>query len=221
MTLFVVSTPIGNLEDISPRALDTLGRVHTILAEDTRHTRRLLNHFDIHTPLLSYHQHSKLSRLDHILHLLAHHDLALVSDAGTPAISDPGDQLIAAAVAQGVEIVPIPGASAVSLMVAAGGIDMHRFVFLGFLPRKGGKQRELIAAELKRGCPLVVYESPYRLLKTLENLKPLLGRAQLAVGRELTKRFEEFIRGDYNSVVKQLTNTKLKGEIALIISPHQ
>jgi len=219
MTLYIVSTPIGNLEDISPRALITLRTVQTIVAEDTRHTRRLLSHFDIHTPLLSYHQHSKLSRLDHILALLQTQDVALVSDAGTPAISDPGDQLIAAAVAQGVEIIPVPGASAVSLVLAAAGVDMHRFVFIGFLPRKGGKQRELIAAELKRLCPLVIYESPYRLVKTLVNLAPLIDGMQLVVGRELTKRFEEFIRGDYNSVVKQLENKKLKGEITLIISP--
>lgn len=215
--LYVVSTPIGNLEDISPRAIQVLSDVYTILAEDTRHTARLLQHYDIRTPMLSYHQHSQLKRVDHILALLREHDLALVSDAGTPAISDPGSELISLAVAQGERIVPIPGASASITALICSGFDIDRFVFLGYLPRKAGRQQKMIKEHLSRRCPVIFYESPYRIQKTLENLAPLFKDKQIAIGRELTKKFEEFLRGSARELLDILNTKQLKGELTVIV----
>jgi 16S rRNA (cytidine1402-2'-O)-methyltransferase len=220
-TLFIVSTPIGNLQDISPRAIETLRNVHTILAEDTRHTRHLLSHFGIHTPALSFHAHSDAGRLQHVLNILANSDVALVSDAGTPGISDPGERLIQEAIKHGVRVSPVPGASAMVLALIACGFPIEQFVFLGFLPRKPGEQKRLIAEHLQRHCPLVVYEAAPRLVKTLRQLEEELRSCELCVAREMTKKFEEFVRGDYNTVIAQLANRTLKGEITLVINPTQ
>ncbi len=221
-TLFVVSTPIGNLEDISPRALQTLRDVDTILAEDTRHVRILLSHYQIHTPVISYHQHSDDTKLQQILSMLQAHSLALVSDAGTPGISDPGDRLIAAAIAQGTRVSPVPGASAVVLALIASGFDLSRYVFLGFLPRKAGAQNRALQEQLPKHCPIVVYESSERIVKTLQNLETTIGKFELCVGREITKKFEEFVRGSYNNVLERLQAKKPRGEFTLIINanPH-
>lgn len=217
MTLYIVSTPIGNLADISPRALDCLRSVHTILAEDTRHTRKLLSHYDIHTPLLSYHQHSKITRLDEILSLLKMYDLALVSDAGTPGISDPGAPLIAAAIAQNVPVNAIPGASAVTTALTISGFQIDQFLFLGFLPRRKSRQQALVKDAMSRRCPLVFYESPFRLESTLVNLREIIGSKSVMVARELTKQFESTLRGNVDSVIEQVKSMPKKGEIVVVM----
>ncbi|HNT29675.1 MAG TPA: 16S rRNA (cytidine(1402)-2'-O)-methyltransferase [bacterium] len=216
--LYIVSTPIGNLEDISPRAIETLKSVHTILAEDTRHTRKLCSHYDIHTPLVSFHAHSSSDKAQSIIELLKEQDVALVSDAGTPGISDPGAELISKAIEAGITVSPIPGASAVTAALICTGFDLSRFVFLGYLPQKAGKQQKLIEKNLLRRCPIIMYESPHRIIKTLENLEPQLQRKQLVIARELTKKFEEFIRGDYSQVMSQIKKNPPRGEMTVIIN---
>ncbi len=215
--LYIVSTPIGNLGDISPRAIDTLKNVHTILAEDTRHTRKLCSHYDIHTPIQSYHAHSQLYRVDQIVEQLNEHDLALVSDAGTPGISDPGSLLIAKAIEAGIEVSPIPGASAVLAALICTGFDLSRFVFLGFLPQKKSHQIRLIEEHLKRKCPIILYESPYRVISVLTTLEPTLKNRRIVVGRELTKMFEEFVRGTTAEVLAHFKKKTPKGEFVIII----
>src|SRR4051812_30364504 len=186
-TLYIVSTPIGNLEDISLRAIRVLKEVSLIAAEDTRHTRKLLNHFGISTPLISYHQHSAASRIDDLLVALEQGDVALVSDAGTPGLSDPGGELVASVVASGIAVSPVPGASALLALAASSGLPAARFVYLGFLPRKGKERTELIDRAAGTGWPFFVYESPRRLVATLTELGQRLGDAPVVVGRELTK----------------------------------
>lgn len=217
--LYIVSTPIGNLEDISPRALEVLRSVGTILAEDTRQTKKLLFHYEIRNTLKSYHQHSSEQKLDAILDGLAQQDMALVSDAGTPGISDPGEKLITRAIARGYTVSPVPGASALSLALVASGVDPNRFVFLGFLPRRKGRQLAMLEAALTRRCPVVFYDSPHRVAKTLETLQPAIGMANIVVARELTKKFEGFVRGDYNAVQQALAKIPRKGELTVIIDP--
>ncbi|OIP98444.1 16S rRNA (cytidine(1402)-2'-O)-methyltransferase [Candidatus Wirthbacteria bacterium CG2_30_54_11] len=216
--LFVVSTPIGNLKDISPRAIQTLKDVHLILAEDTRHTRQLCSHFDIHTPIQSYHAHSKLERVEQIVEKLREHDLALVSDAGTPGISDPGSLLIAKAVEAGIEVSPIPGASAVLASIICTGFDLSRFVFLGFLPQKKSHQIRLIEEHLPRKCPLILYESPYRVVSMLTTLEPVLNKREIVIGRELTKKFEEFVRGTASELLIHFKKKPPKGEFVVVIN---
>jgi 16S rRNA (cytidine1402-2'-O)-methyltransferase len=216
-TLYVVSTPIGNLEDISPRAIEVLRHVHLILAEDTRRTKHLLQHYQIPTSLLSYYQHSQLKRVDYILELLCEHDLALVSDAGTPGISDPGQKIIERASAHGHRIVPILGSTAFLSALVAAGIPLEEFTFLGFLPRSASHQCTMVQQELRSKRTVIFYESPYRLVKTLTNLKQVVGKRQICIARELTKKFEEFIRGDIGQVLQTIGNRTLKGEVTVLI----
>jgi 16S rRNA (cytidine1402-2'-O)-methyltransferase len=190
-TLFVVATPIGNLEDITLRALRVLREVPLIAAEDTRHTRKLLNHFAIATRALSYHQHSPAAREDEILAALADGDVALVTDAGMPGISDPGQSLVAAALAAGFPVVPVPGPTAVIAALAASGLPSHQFTFLGFLPRRGSERRELLASVRALPHTLVCYEAPHRLIACLDDLIAVLGDRPAALARELTKVHEE------------------------------
>jgi len=225
--LFIVATPIGNLEDISLRALRILKEVDIILCEDTRVTRKLLSRYDIKTSVLSYHQHSQLKRVNYIADLLEKgKNLALVSDAGTPGISDPGNKLIELLVKKNIDltIVPIPGPSALITAASVSGFPMDKFTFSGFPPNKKKRNkffeelfREL--ADLKR--PVILYESPHRIIKTLEevsnksqkfNLNP-----QVIVCRELTKKFETIYRGTIKEVIKKIKNDKIKGEFTLII----
>jgi len=217
-TLYLVATPIGNLEDITARALRVLREVALIAAEDTRHTRGLLTHFDIHTPLTSYFEHNKLSKLDAILDALRSGDVALVSDAGTPALSDPGYELVRAALAARYPVVPVPGPSAVIAALVASGLPTDSFVYLGFLPRKDAERAALLASLAEERRTLVAYESPHRLLDTLTAIELTLGDRRVAVARELTKMFEEIYRGTASQAREHFTARGVAGEITLVIA---
>jgi len=215
---FVVSTPIGNLDDISARALETLKRVDFILCEDTRRTQKLLNHYNITTKTTSYHQHSKVAKINYILRLSKNKDLALVCDAGTPGISDPGNKLIEKIIETGedIEIIPIPGASALTALASVSGFPMDRFLFLGFIPQKK-KRKKFFEKILKSEYPVIIYESCYRILKTLNQLKELSPNVEIVVGRELTKKFETIYRGKIDKVIERIEKDKVKGEFVIII----
>lgn len=218
---FVVSTPIGNLDDISARAIETLKRVNFILCEDTRRTQKLLHHYNITTKAISYHQHSKFAKINYILKLLKDNDLALVSDAGTPGISDPGNKLIEQIIETGedVEIIPIPGPSALTAIASIAGFPMDRFLFLGFIPQKK-KRTKFFEKILKSEYSVIIYESCHRILKTLNQLKELSPDLELVVGRELTKKFESIYRGRIDKVIKELEKDKVKGEFVIAIKKN-
>lgn len=214
---FVVATPIGNLEDITLRALRVLKESDLIVCEDTRQTSKLLQKYEITKPLLSYHAQSKMQKIEVILeHLKKGEKVALVSDAGTPGISDPGYLLIQKVLEMGVKIVPIPGPSAFLTALSASGLPIHEFIYLGFLPHKKGREtlfKEIAASERT----IVFYESPYRILKTLERLQELCPEKQIVVGRELTKMFEEFFRGKVQDAFGHFSQNKILGEFVVII----
>ncbi len=221
--LYVVATPIGNLEDITLRALKVLKNVDIILCEDTRVTKRLLGHYRIETPLLSYHQHSKIKRINLILQFLREgKDLALVCDAGTPGISDPGNKLIERAIKEfgdQVKIIPIPGASAITAAVSVAHFSMQKFVFLGFLPKK--RQNKILNEIAFSKYPVIIFESPYRIIKTLEKLHSLNSQIEVVVAKELTKYFEKVFRGNIKEVIEALKKSKTKGEFTIIINPKK
>jgi 16S rRNA (cytidine1402-2'-O)-methyltransferase len=216
-TLFLVATPIGNLEDITARALRVLHEASLIAAEDTRHTRKLLTHFDIHTPLTSYFEHNKLSKLDEILGALAAGDVALVSDAGTPGLSDPGYELVRAALDAGHTVTPIPGPSALVAALVASGLPTDAFLYLGFLPRKDSERLQLLDAVAHEPRTLVAYEAPHRLLDTLADIESALGDRPVAVARELTKLHEEIFRGAASAARAHFGAKEILGEITLVI----
>jgi 16S rRNA (cytidine1402-2'-O)-methyltransferase len=217
-TLYLVATPIGNLEDISPRAIRTLGETRLIAAEDTRVTRKLLTHFDLHTALTSYFEHNKLAKLDTILTALSQGDVALVSDAGTPAINDPGYELVQAALHAGHSVCPIPGPSAPLAALAASGLPTDTFLYLGYLPRKSSDR--LAQLEQVSGLPytLIFLESPHRLLSALADLETCLGDRQVAVARELTKLHEEIWRGPLSAARTWFTTNEPRGEFTLVLA---
>lgn len=217
-TLYLVATPLGNLEDMSERALRTLREVDLIAAEDTRHTLKLLNHFQIKKRMVSYFQHNEKERAAAIIpRLAAGENVALVSDAGTPGISDPGSLLVAEAVLHGIPVMPIPGPSAAILAVAASGFNTASFRFEGFLPRKV-KERNAILRELADyGGTIVLYEAPHRLLSTLKVLLEQLGDRRIVLARELTKIHEEFIRGSLREIIPRMEEQKPRGEFTLVI----
>ncbi|HOA25550.1 MAG TPA: 16S rRNA (cytidine(1402)-2'-O)-methyltransferase [Aggregatilineales bacterium] len=216
-TLYIVPTPIGNLEDITLRALRVLRKVSLIAAEDTRTTGRLLAHYGIETPQTSYHEHNKLTKLDRILDALAVGDVALVSDAGTPGLSDPGYELIGAVLEAGMKVVPLPGPSAVISALVASGLPTDSFTYLGFLPRKSQARREALAAVRDVPHTLVLYEAPHRLLDTLADVQAVLGARQVVVTRELTKLHEEIWRGGVQGAIRYYTENPPRGEITLVI----
>ena len=216
-TLYLVATPIGNLEDITARALRVLREARLIAAEDTRHTRQLLARFDLHTPLASYFEHNKLSRLDEILAALALGDVALVSDAGTPALSDPGYELVRAALDAGHRVTPIPGASALLAALVASGLPTDTFIYLGFLPRKDSDRKRLLASVSREPRTLVFFETPHRLLASLAALEAALGDRPLAVARELTKLHEEIFRGRVSEARAHFGRKEVRGEITLVV----
>lgn len=217
--LYLVGTPIGNLADMAPRGLETLRTVSLITAEDTRRTYKLLAHFGIRVPLLSYHDHNRLRREPEIMaRLLAGHDVALVSDAGMPAISDPGASLVARAAAGGIPIVVIPGPSALTAAVALSGVDTTRFVFEGFPPRTGKMRRRLFGQLAGESRTIVLFEGPHRLLETLRDLGALLGYDRsIAVCRELTKMHEEVFRGTVAEAIAAFELSPPRGECTLVI----
>ena len=219
-TLYVVATPIGNLEDITLRALRILREADTIACEDTRQTRKLLDHFSIPTRALSYHDHNEASRTTELIQRLeSGANIALVSDAGTPLLSDPGYRLVHAAVAAGITVVPIPGASAALSALAAAGLPTDEFRFCGFLPPKSGQRRKALEALADESCTLIFYEAPHRILETLDDIEATLGPRQVVVARELTKLHEEFLRGTAREIHTALAaRPAVKGEITLLIA---
>jgi 16S rRNA (cytidine1402-2'-O)-methyltransferase len=223
-SLYLVATPIGNLDDITLRALDVLRGVDRIACEDTRQTQKLLNHFQITRPTISYHEHNERERARELVKQLKDGErIALVTDAGTPAVSDPGSWLIREAIAAGVPVVPIPGANAAITALIASGLPAEEFEFLGFLPEKTGARRtflETIAAQPREfSRTLIFYEAPHRILETLTNLESIWGPAlRVVVARELTKVHEEFVRGAIAEVRKELgSRERMRGEITLLI----
>ena len=214
--LYVVATPIGNLEDVTLRAIRVLKEADVIAAEDTRHTKILCEKYNITTQLISYHQHSKLSKVDYIISLLKEgKSVGLVTDAGTPGISDPGSPLIQRVIEQGFKVVPIPGPSALTAALSAAPLLSKEFVFLGFLPQKKGRKTLLESLKGEKRT-IVFYESPYRIKKTLEELKNILGPdKKIVLAREITKMYEEFLRGTIDEVLKKLE--VIKGEFVVII----
>ena len=217
-TLFLVATPIGNLEDMTFRAVRVLKESSLIAAEDTRKTLQLLARYDIHTPLTSYFEHSKLAKLDHILAALETGDVALVSEAGMPGISDPGYELVRAALEAGCNVVPVPGASAPVLALAASGLATDRFLYLGFLPRRGAERRRLLQQFSGFAHTLVTFEAPHRVVAALADLVAMLGpERRVAACRELTKVHEEIVRGTAREVLAHFQKTAPRGEFTLVI----
>lgn len=219
--LYLVGTPIGNLEDMTFRAVRVLKAANVIAAEDTRHTGKLLHHFQITTPQISYHEHNTQQRIPQLIERLQNGDaIALVTDAGMPGISDPGYELVRACVAANVSVVPIPGPSAVIAAVAASGLPCDRFTFEGFLPVKGKAKQERLDALKTEFRTAVLYESPHRLIKTLKALEDTLGRDRpITLARELTKRYEEFWRGPVSDAIAHYKTTAPKGEFTIVIAP--
>jgi len=214
-TLYIVATPIGNLEDITLRALRVLREVKLIAAEDTRKTRKLLNFYEIKTPQTSYHEHNKLTKLDYMLDSLASGDIALVSEAGTPGISDPGYELVAAAQERGMAVVPVPGPSAVIAALVSSGLPTDRFTCIGFLPHKtGARQRSLESVAGETGS-IIVLESPHRITAALQDILRILGDRRIAVCRELTKIHEEVFRGSVSEALAHFTAPR--GEFTIVI----
>ncbi|MGD0780259.1 MAG: 16S rRNA (cytidine(1402)-2'-O)-methyltransferase [Dehalococcoidales bacterium] len=214
-TLYVVATPIGNLEDISLRALRVLREVKLIAAEDTRKTRRLLTDYDIKTPMTSYYEHNKLTKLDYILDQLKEADVALVSEAGMPGISDPGYELIAAASRQNISVIPIPGPSAITTALAISGLPTDRFTFIGFLPSKAAARRKALEKIASEPGTIIALEAPHRLAAALEDIIETLGDRRIAICREMTKLHEEIFRGTLGEAIKHFTNPR--GEFTLVI----
>jgi 16S rRNA (cytidine1402-2'-O)-methyltransferase len=217
-TLYLVATPIGNLEDLSPRALRTLREAQLIAAEDTRVTRKLLAHFELHTPMTSYFEHNKLSKLDSILSALEQGNVALVSDAGTPSINDPGYELVRAALQAGYAVCPIPGPSAPLAALAASGLPTDAFLYLGYLPRKLSDRQALLGKVADLPYTLIFLESPHRILAGLADLEFTLGDRQIAVGRELTKVHEEIWRGSLSAARLHFSNDEPRGEFTLVVA---
>jgi 16S rRNA (cytidine1402-2'-O)-methyltransferase len=217
--LYVVSTPIGNLEDLSYRAARILREAELIACEDTRHTRKLLDHYGIEGKLVSYHEHNEAERADELLRKLrAGTTIAQVSDAGMPGISDPGYRLIRLAIDHGISVVPVPGPSALIAALAASGLPTDSFAFLGFLPAKSGRRRTVLEGIREAQHTVVVYEAPHRIGETLDDILAVLGPGRpLVIARELTKLHEEFLRGTAGEIVGQLGQRELKGEITLLI----
>jgi 16S rRNA (cytidine1402-2'-O)-methyltransferase len=224
--LYIIATPIGNLKDITLRALEVLKEVDFILCEDTRQTAKLLNHYGISKPLVSYFQHSRISKIEHIIDLLNQgKNLALVTDAGTPGISDPGNLLIEHIThnikQEGVKIIPIPGASAVATALSISGFPADKFIFMGFPPHKKGREKffkEIADAKYT----IVFYESVHRIVKALEQLKNAIDKnRQIVVCRELTKQFESIYRGDIDEILEKVKGDKIKGEFVVVLEAKQ
>jgi len=220
-TLYVVATPIGNLEDITYRAVRILNQVDLVAAEDTRHSRKLFAHFGIHKPLVSYHDHNEQQRQEELLlRLQAGENIALISDAGTPCIADPGYRLIASCHAAGITVVPIPGPSAIITALSAAGVSTERFAFEGYLPQRTKARGDLLRQLNGEQRTLVFYEAPHRLAATLADLVEIMGAERpLVVARELTKLYEEFFRGTAAEALTRFTQEPARGELVLMIPP--
>ncbi|MBS5857753.1 MAG: 16S rRNA (cytidine(1402)-2'-O)-methyltransferase [Clostridia bacterium] len=217
--LYIVATPIGNLEDITLRAINILKNVDIIAAEDTRHTLKLLNHFEISKPLISYHRHNEDTKTEILIkELINGKDIALVSDAGTPGICDPGEEIIKECIEQNIEVIPIPGACAMINALICSGISTKEFIFIGFLPLNKKLRKEKLEEIQKANKTLILYEAPHKLESTLKDLKPILEDRKIVLAREITKIHEEFIRGDIDFLIEK--SKEIKGEIVLIIEAN-
>jgi 16S rRNA (cytidine1402-2'-O)-methyltransferase len=222
MPLYLVATPIGNLEDITLRALRVLKEVDLIACEDTRHTRRLLAHFGISKPTISYHEHNEQARAGELVErLLAGEKIALVTDAGTPGISDPAYRIVRAAVENSIQVVPIPGASAALAALIASGLPTDSFKFTGFLPHKRAARRKLLEGLKAERATLVVYEAPHRIRETLVEAREILGDREAALARELTKLYEGFIRGTLGEICERVAAENPRGEMTLVIAGNR
>ena len=218
--LFVVATPIGNLEDISLRALRILKEADLIACEDTRQTIKLLSHFNLQKKLVSYHEHNEITRAaELVIDLEQGAKVALVSDAGTPAISDPGHRLVSLCLRHGIEVVPVPGASAFVAALAASGMAIEEFTFIGFLPARQSERRKALRGLLNEPRMIVLYEAPHRLLETLEDALEILGNRPAVIAREITKMYEEFLRGHLEDLLAGVRTRAPRGEITLLIGP--
>lgn len=217
--LYIVATPIGNLEDITLRAINILKNVDIIAAEDTRHTLKLLNHFEISKPLISYHRHNEDTKTEVLIkELINGKNIALVSDAGTPGICDPGEEIIKECIEQNIEVIPIPGACAMINALICSGISTKEFIFIGFLPLNKKLRKEKLEEIQKANKTLILYEAPHKLESTLKDLKPILEDRKIVLAREITKIHEEFIRGDIDFLIEK--SKEIKGEIVLIIQAN-
>ena len=218
-TLYIVSTPIGNLADITFRAIDTFKSVDLIACEDTRHTKILLNHYNIKKTLISYFEHNKIKRSEQLIKLLKEgNDVALVSDAGTPGISDPGYRIVRDAIDNDIKVVAIPGANAAISALSASGAPTDRFVFEGFLPNKTTARKKKLLSLKEETITIIIYESPHRLLASLEDIKETLGDIELVIAREITKKFEEIKRKRATDLIEYFTTNKPRGEFVLVFN---
>jgi 16S rRNA (cytidine1402-2'-O)-methyltransferase len=216
--LYIVATPIGNLEDITLRALRVLKEVDLIAAEDTRHTQALLHHYGIKTPLTSYHEHNERSKAQDLVERLARgKNIALVSDAGTPVISDPGYRLVVEALQNSIQVIPIPGPSALAAALSVAGLPTDRVAFEGFLPAKKQERKIRLAALQRETRTLVFYEAPHRLKESLDDILCILGDREIVIARELTKLHEEFLRGAVSDVTERLAERAVKGEVTILV----
>ena len=215
--LYLVATPIGNLEDMSPRAIRILKEASLIAAEDTRHTGKLLKHFEIETPQTSYFEHNKANKLDFIIEKLSGGDVALVSDAGTPAINDPGYELVRAALASNFDVIPVPGPSAPIAALTASGLPTDSFLYLGYLPHKTSERHKFIGQVSNEAHTLIFLESPYRIVESLEDLLSILSDRRVCVAREMTKMYEEYWRGSISGAVEYFKSQPARGEFTLVV----
>ncbi len=219
--LYLVATPIGNLEDMSPRAARILREAALIAAEDTRHTGSLLKHFEIQTPRTSYFEHNKIQKLDRILEALAKGDVALVSDAGTPAINDPGYELVQAALAAGFDVCPVPGPSAPISALTVSGLPTNSFLYLGYLPHKTSERRKSLGLVADQPYTLIFLETPHRILDSLADILSVLGDRRICVAREMTKLYEEYWRGPVSGAIEHFESKEPRGEFTLVIEGKQ
>jgi 16S rRNA (cytidine1402-2'-O)-methyltransferase len=221
-TLYIIATPIGNLEDMTYRAVRILGEVDLIAAEDTRHSLKLLNHFGISRPMTSYFDHNQQFKGERILNALRQgKSVALISDAGTPCVSDPGYQLVRDAVAENIPVIPIPGACAAVAALSASGLPTDTFTFAGFPPSRQGKRRSFLKEIAALPGTLVLYEAPHRLEETLLDIREVLGERRIVVARELTKIYEELVRGSVSEVIECVARGKVRGEVVILIAPGE
>ena len=220
--LYIVATPIGNLEDMTFRAIRTLKEVDYIFAEDTRVTKKLLDHYEIKNTVYRYDEHTKQHQVANIINLLKEEkNIALVTDAGTPCISDPGYEVVDEAHKNSIKVVAIPGASALTASASIAGISMRRFCFEGFLPKKKGRQTLLKQLAEEKERTIVIYESPFRIEKTLKDIETFMGKRDVVIVREITKIYEEVLRGNTSELIEKLEKNPIKGEIVLLIEPQQ
>jgi len=220
--LYIIATPIGNLEDMTFRAVRILGEVDLIAAEDTRHSLKLLNHFNISKPLTSYFDHNKQFKGERILNALRQgKSVALISDAGTPCISDPGYQLVRDAVSENIRVIPIPGSCAAIAALSASGLPTDNFTFAGFPPSRQGKRRSFLSAMAGLSGTLVIYEAPHRTVECLNDIREVMGERQVVVARELTKIYEELLRGTVSDVLECVEKGKVRGEVVILVAPGE